>query len=125
MKSQLFAATMCLGLMSGCSSMPSLPELPSLGKSEDPIVTALQGKSTSYVEGRLGLPNRRTDSPSGAMVWTYLDNERGATAKVCEVTLSIRNDVVENVYIARENKSLMSFVSSACDRIREEVLAKS
>lgn len=123
MKPQILAAAFSTVLLAGCSS---LPELPSLSFSKpDPIINSLMGKSVDYVEGRLGLPNRRTDSPSGSMVWTYLDNEKGATAKACEVSLSIRNGVVENVYISRQNKSLVSFVTSACDRIREEVTAKS
>ncbi|MDX1694244.1 MAG: hypothetical protein R3208_10790 [Ketobacteraceae bacterium] len=121
MKPQILAAAMSALLLAGCSSMPSMP---SLGE-PDPIISNLMGKPVTFVEGRLGLPNRRTDSPSGSMVWTYLDNEKGATAKACEVSLSIRDGVVEHVYISRQNKSLMSFVTSACDRIREEVIAKS
>lgn len=121
MKSKLVAAAFSTLLLAGCSSLPSMPTL----SKPDPIVANLMGKPVTYVEGRLGLPNRRTDSPTGSMVWTYLDNERGATAKACEVSLSIRDGVVEHVYISRQNKSLMSYVTSACDRIREEVVAKS
>ena len=124
MKPQILAAALSTVLLAGCSSLPSMPSMPSFGE-PDPIVSGLIGKPVTYVEGRLGLPNRRSDSPTGAMVWTYLDNEKGATAKACEVSLSIRDGIVENVYISRQNKSLVSFVTSACDRIREEVATKS
>lgn len=121
MKPQILAAALSATLLSGCSTM-EMPSLPSFDN-KDPIVENLMGKPVSFVEGKLGLPNRRQDSASGSMVWTYLDNERGATAKNCEVSLSIRDGVVENVYIARKNKSLVSFATSACDRIRDEVVA--
>lgn len=125
MKPQVIAAVLSSSLLlAGCSSMPELPSMPSLS-SPDPIVSTLMGKPVGFVEGRLGLPNRRTDSPTGSMVWTYLDNEKGATAKACEVTLSIRDGVVEQVYISRQNKSLVSYVSSACDRIRDDVTKNS
>lgn len=124
MKPQILAAAFSTLLLAGCSGMPSMPAMPSFSE-PDPIVTTLMGKPVAFVEGRLGLPNRRTDSPTGSMVWTYLDNEKGATAKACEVSLSIRDGVVEHVYISRQNKSLVSFVTSACDRIRDEVIASS
>lgn len=121
MKPQILAAAFSTLLLAGCSSMPSMPDF----GGPDPIVSTLKGKPVAFVEGRLGLPNRRTDSPTGSMVWTYLDNEKGATAKACEVSLSIRDGVVEHVYISRQNKSLMAYVTSACDRIRNEVIANS
>lgn len=121
MKLQIIAAAFATLLLTGCAGLPEMPSF----SSPDPIIANLMGKSVNYVEGRLGLPNRRTDSPSGSMVWTYLDNEKGAAAKACEVSLSIRDGVVEHVYISRQNKSLASYVTSACDRIREEVIAKS
>ena len=119
MKPQILAAAITTLMLSGCASI-EMPDMPSFN-TPDPIVGSLIGKPVAFVEGKLGLPNRRNDSPSGAMVWTYLDNEKGATAKQCEVSLSIRDGVVENVYISRSNKSLVSFATSACDRIREEV----
>lgn len=121
MKPQIIAAALSTLLLAGCSSLPSMPSF----STPDPIISSLMGKPVTFVEGRLGLPNRRSDSPTGSMVWTYLDNEKGATAKACEVSLSIRDGVVEHVYISRQNKSLMSYVTSGCDRIREEVVASS
>lgn len=119
MKPHVIAAACSALFLGGCASL-ELPEMPSFS-SPDPIVESLMGKPVAFVEGRLGLPNRRTDSPSGSMVWTYLDNEKGATAKSCEVSLSIRGGTVENVYISRQNKSFASFATSACDRIRQDV----
>ncbi|PIE41425.1 MAG: hypothetical protein CSA49_03490 [Gammaproteobacteria bacterium] len=117
MKPQIAAIVLSTAFLGGCSALEQLPVI----GSPDPIITNLMGKPTSYLKDKLGLPNRRQDSASGAMVWTYLDNEKGVTAKSCEVSLSIRDDIVEHVYISRQNKSLASFATSACDRIRDQV----
>ena len=69
----------------------------------------------------MGLPNKRHDTKSGAMVWVYIDKQKGFTAKECNVTLSIRNDTVENVVISTENKSLMSSLTDACAYLRDKV----
>ena len=111
MKTSIAAVSAAL-LLAGCST--SLP-----WSSEDPIVTALQGQSADYVQSKLGLPNRRTDTRSGAMVWTYTDKQKGIAANECEVTLSIRNQKVESVVIQTDEKSLMSYVSSSCESIRD------
>lgn len=94
--------------------MPSFSE-------EDPIITTLTGKNVEFVQSHLGLPHQRKDAESGAMVWVYLDNEKGNSAKDCSVTLSIRNNKVENVYLQRANRSLMGYVSEGCERIRKDV----
>ena len=84
-------------LLTGCSSSVVDPQ-------DDPIVTDLTGKPTAYVQKKLGLPNKRNETRSGAMVWIYVDREKGMSANECTVTLSIRNDVVENVAIATDHK---------------------
>ena len=112
MKTSIVATSVAL-LLAGCSS--SVLQF----NSEDPIVTELQGKSADYVQSKLGLPNRRSDTRSGAMIWIYLDKNKGMAANNCEVTLSIRNSQVESVVISTENASLLSYVSSSCDDIRK------
>lgn len=101
-------------LLGGCSSSVVNPQ-------DDPIVIDLTGTPVNYVEKKLGLPNKRSETRSGAMVWVYLDREKGISAKECKVTLSIRNDVIENVIVATDNQSLLSMVSSSCERIRKEL----
>src|SRR5690606_33569232 len=71
MKTSIAAATAAL-LLAGCSSSV-------LQSKEDPIITELTGKSADYVQSKLGLPNRRADTRSGAMVWTYFDKQKGMT----------------------------------------------
>lgn len=110
----LLAAT----ALAGCTTSNVKPQ-------DDAIVTALTGKPITFVTNRLGLPNRRNELATGSMVWTYFDNEKGANAKACRVSLSIRDGVVERVSIATENQSLVSFVSSSCSRIRSEVTRSS
>lgn len=104
-------------LLAGCSAIPQL------GPTEDPIVGALQGQNTDFVQKKLGLPNQRQDLPSGAMVWIYLDKVKGMTANECRVTLSIRNNSVESVVIATEQQSLLSTVVNTCDNIRKAITA--
>lgn len=111
MKTSIVATTVAL-LLAGCSSSV-------LQTSDDPIITELQGKSPDFVQSKLGLPNRRSETRSGAMIWIYLDKEKGMAANQCEVTLSIRNAQVESVVISTENSSLLSFVSKSCDNIRK------
>lgn len=111
----LFSLMIALLGTSGCSLLSG----------EDPIFTELKGKKSGYVKSKLGLPHQREDSPSGAMVWTYLDNKKGTTAKTCSVSIAFRNDIVENVYMNRRNKSLVSYASSGCERIREDLRKKS
>ena len=110
----LIALTAAGILLSGCSSSVVKPQ-------DDPIVTDLTGKPVEYAEKKLGLPNKRDETRSGAMVWVYLDKEKGVTAKECSVTLSIRNDIIENVVIASDNVSLFSIMSSSCSRIRKDL----
>lgn len=110
----LIALTTAGILLSGCSSSVVDPQ-------DDPIVTDLTGKPVNYVEKKLGLPNKRDETRSGAMVWVYLDKEKGISAKECSVTLSIRNDVIENVVVASDDESLFSLMSSACSRIRKDL----
>lgn len=111
----LFPLTMAALLVTGCSST-SVPD-----KQNDPIVDALTGKPPTYVEQKLGLPQKREDTRSGSMVWIYIDNEKGADAKGCTVTLSIRNDKVEHVVVDAENESLFSVVTGKCQRIRADL----
>jgi len=101
-------------LLSGCSSSVVNPQ-------DDPIVQDLTGKSLNYVEKKLGLPNKRSETRSGAMIWVYLDRDKGMAAKECSVTLSIRNDVIENVVVATDDQSLLSMVSGSCERIRKNL----
>lgn len=117
MKTSIAAATAAL-LLAGCSSSV-------LQSKEDPIVTELTGKSVDYVQTKLGLPNRRTDTRSGAMVWVYLDNQRGMAAKSCEVTLNIRDAKVESVIVSTDNQSLLSSVASGCQDIRKTLTGQS
>ena len=105
-------------LLAGCSSSV-------IEQQDDPIVESLMGKSAAYAEQKLGLPNKRSENKSGSMVWVYVDNNKGMAAKDCSVTLSIRNDVIENVVIATDQKSLVSLVSSSCQRIRETLTSES
>lgn len=110
----LIALTAAGILLSGCSSSVVEPQ-------NDPIVTDLTGKPVDYVEKKLGLPNKREETRSGAMVWVYLDREKGVAAKECSVTLSIRNDVIENVVVSSNEESLFSIMSSSCSRIRKDL----
>lgn len=117
MKTSIAAATAAL-LLAGCSSSV-------LQSKEDPIITELTGKSADYVESKLGLPNRRADTRSGAVVWTYFDKQKGMTAKQCEVTLNIRDNKVESVVVSTENSSLLSTVSTGCKDIRKSLTGHS
>lgn len=112
------AATLVALTLAGCSSSV-------LQSKEDPIITELQGKSADYVQSKLGLPNRRSDTRSGAMVWVYLDKQKGMTAKQCEVTVNIRDAKVESVVISTDNASLMSIMSSGCSDIRKSLTGQS
>ncbi len=116
MKTSIAAVAFTL-FLAGCSSV--------LGPSEDPIITELRGKPADYVQTKLGLPNRRAETRSGAMLWIYLDKEKGVSANQCEVTLSIRNATVESVVISTESESLVSYVSSSCDNIRKTLTGQS
>lgn len=117
MKTSIAASIIALTL-AGCSSSVVKPQ-------DDPIVTELTGKNINYVQKKLGLPNQRQDTPSGAMVWVYLDKKKGFTANECRVTLSIRNELVENVVIDTDNQSLLSLVSSSCKDIRKQLASNS
>jgi hypothetical protein len=114
----LIALTTTAILLSGCSSSVIEPK-------DDPIVQDLTGKPVAYVEKKLGLPNKRSETKSGAMVWVYLDKQKGMSANECTVTLSIRNDIIESVAIATDDQSLMSMVTSSCKRIRKTLTGKS
>lgn len=113
MKTSMTVALATL-LLAGCSSSV-------LQSGEDPIVTALTGKSADFVQNRLGLPNRRSESRSGAMIWVYVDRQKGITARECEVTLNIRNTKVESVLVSTQSQSLLSSLSSSCSNIRDSV----
>ncbi len=110
----LIALTTAGILLSGCSSSVVEPQ-------DDPIITNLTGKPVEYAKQKLGLPNKRDETRSGAMIWVYLDNKKGVSAKECSVTLSIRNDVIENVVVDSADESLFSVVSNSCGRIRKEL----
>lgn len=101
-------------LLSGCSSAV-------FDQQDDPIVQSLTGQPASFAEKKLGLPNKRNETRSGSQVWVYLDKKKGMGANLCEVTLSIRNDVIENVSVATNEESLFSTVSSSCNRIRKSL----
>ena len=116
MKTSIAVATATL-LLAGCSS-----SAPLFG--EDPIVSELTGKSADYAQSRLGLPNRRSESRSGAMMWVYVDRQKGMTARECEVTLNIRNGKIENVLVSTQNQSLLSSMTSSCDNIRNSLVAQ-
>lgn len=112
------AATLVALILAGCSSSV-------LQSKDDPIITELQGKSADYVQSKLGLPNRRSETRSGAQIWTYLDKRKGMAAKLCEVTLSIRNAKVESVIISTDNPSLLSSMVSGCNDIRKSLTGHS
>lgn len=114
----LIALTAAAALLSGCSSSVVAPQ-------DDPIVSDLTGKPLVYVEKKLGLPNKRSETRSGAMIWIYLDKQKGMAANTCTVTLSIRHDVIENVAVDSDSQSLLSLVSSSCDNIRKSLGVKS
>ncbi len=105
-------------LLSGCSSAVFQQE-------DDPIVQTLKGQPSTLAEQKLGLPNKRNETRSGAQVWTYIDKQKGMGANQCEVTLSIRNDVIENVAVSTSEESLFSLVSSSCQQIRKSLGIKS
>lgn len=106
-----FALILTATLLSGCSMIAP--------QKEDPIITELKGQPMTLVELKLGLPNQRSNTKSGAMVWVYLDRKKGISANECTVTLTIRNETVESVVIDTEYKSLLSSVSESCKHIRK------
>lgn len=120
------AIALAFGLMNGCSSAPismeslSLAESPTK-KQDDIIVEKLEGQPVAFVQERLGLPNRRNDLPTGAMIWTYTDNEKGLNANQCKVALSIRDGVVQRVSIETKSESLFSAITTSCARIRKNL----
>lgn len=120
------AAALAFGLLAGCDSMPVSVESLSLAESptkrqDDIIVTKLEGQPLAFVQERLGLPNGRKELPTGAMIWTYTDNEKGLNANQCKVALSIRDGVVQRVSIETKSESLFSAVSTSCARIRKNL----
>ena len=117
MKTLVALSTSAL-LLAGCASSVT-------NQQEDSIVENLVGKPSSYAQKALGLPNRRQENKSGSEVWAYDDNSKGMAATDCTVTLSIRNDVIEKVAIAKDGKSLLSLVSNACQRIRNTLQSSS
>ncbi|MGB3619991.1 hypothetical protein FT643_06470 [Ketobacter sp. MCCC 1A13808] len=106
-----------IGMLTGCSN-------PVTKQQDDPIVTTLMGQPSSFAEQKLGLPNRRNETKSGAEIWEYLDKQKGMAAKDCSVTLSIRNDVIENVIVNSNGQSLLSLASSSCKRIRSSLASE-
>lgn len=120
------AIAIAFGLLAGCSSAPismeslSLAESPTK-KQDDIIVEKLEGQPVAFVQEKLGLPNRRNDLPTGAMIWTYTDNEKGLNANQCKVALSIRDGVVQRVSIETKSESLFSAITSSCARIRKNL----
>ena len=88
---------------------------------DDPIAKNLTGKSVDFVKTRLGLPNRRAESSSGAMVWTYIDRDKNLYANECRVSLAIRNNVVEKVSITTRAQSLATLITSFCNEIRKNL----
>ncbi|AUM13404.1 hypothetical protein [Ketobacter alkanivorans] len=113
MKTLIAFATAAV-LLAGCSSSVVEPQ-------DDPIVADLTGKPIAYVEKKLGLPNKRSETRSGAMIWIYLDKQKGMAANECTVTLSIRNNKIENVAVDRDAQSLLSMVGSSCKTIRKNL----
>lgn len=124
---KLFLMLAAASLTTACSipagpSLSALTEGPSVTEpQDDEIVQKLTGKPVSYVQEKLGLPNRRSDLPTGAMIWTYTDNEKGLDANECKVALSIRDGVVQRVSISTKSASLFSAVSNSCVRIRNHL----
>jgi hypothetical protein len=123
---KILTVGLTLGTLAGCDSMPVSVESLSLAPSptarqDDVIVTKLEGQPVAFVQERLGLPNGRKDLPTGAMIWTYSDNEKGLNANQCKVALSIRDGVVQRVSIETKSESLFSAVSTSCARIRKNL----
>ena len=120
------AVALGLSLLAGCESMSvpveslSLAESPT-NKQDDIIVEKLEGQPIAFVQEKLGLPNRRSDLPTGAMIWTYTDNEKGLNANQCKVALSIRDGVVQRVSIETKSESLFSAITTSCARIRKNL----
>ena len=114
-KGSLLSNTLCTVSVGDCTN-------PAVKEQDDPIVRILTGKPTTFIIDRLGLPNRRSELASGSKTWIYFDHMKGLNAKECQVSLSIRNKVVERVNISTSNKSLFSFLSKGCQRIRKEVI---
>lgn len=120
------SVALALSMMAGCSMMPDSMEALSLAESptkkqDDIIVDRLEGQPIAFVQEKLGLPNRRNELPTGAMIWTYTDNEKGLNANECKVALSIRDGIVQRVSIETKSESLFSAISSSCARIRKNL----
>lgn len=101
-------------LLTGCSSSV-------IDSQDDPIIETLKGQPVAFAEKALGLPNNRSETKSGAEVWVYRDKKKGMSANECTVTLSIRNNVIENVAVDTDDQSLLSMVGSSCDQIRKSL----
>lgn len=112
MKTSIVIATLAL-LLAGCSTS-STPK-----SQDDPIVKALMNQTSGFVEIKLGLPNQREETRSGAEVWTYLDTRKGLAANECRVILTMRNKTVENVVVSTDSQSMLSVLVSSCDHIRK------
>ena len=108
------ALLLSLFLLTACSTTVLNPW-------DDPIAKNLTGKSVAFVKTRLGLPNRRAESSSGAMVWTYIDRDKNLSTNECRVSLAIRNDVVEKVSITTKSQSLATLMTSFCSNIRKNL----
>lgn len=118
-------AIVCSIILSGCASQApqksaQLSESNTVSVN-DAIVEILTGKPVSFLTSRLGLPNRRNESDSGVTSWVYIDNQKGVLAKGCQISLTIKNDVVEHVNIETVNNSLASMLNRGCRRIRKDI----
>ncbi len=115
LKATLFAAAVTSVLLaSGCAT-------PVTQVQSDPIVDALTGKPTAWLQAHLGLPNEREDYDTGNMLWVYRDENKGIQASSCRVSLSIRNGSVERVAIDTERHALVSLARNPCQAIRDSV----
>ena len=115
MKRVLIAATAVLSaaLATGCAT-------PVTEVQKDPIVDALTGKPTAWLQAHLGLPNEREEYNGGNMLWVYRD-ENKTLASSCRVSLSIRNGNVERVAIDTKRQALISLASRPCHAISENI----
>jgi hypothetical protein len=84
-------------------------------------VTQLTGQPVEFVQQKLGLPHQRKDLPTGAMVWTYIDNDKGIMGTQCSVIVSIRKNQVERVSVITNTTSAVSMLGKPCATLRAKI----
>jgi len=128
---QTVTVSLLLMTLMGCETANTMlsryaPMLPmatptALLPDDDVIITQLTGQSADYVKNLLGLPNRRDEAYQNLMVWTYIDKEQGIKAIQCEISISIRNNVVEHVAINAARTTMASLMAKPCNDLRQKI----